>query len=325
MLAQLFEYPEDSSDLQKYQDVSRCYPDIGEWYMMYRNFYVDQTFGGSAKCVKYSGAGKYNDYSMPAVIEYHPNESVSYYEDPEFGGVQKCVLFQRYGIYSFENYSTSVEFLVGRKRESSIRGEFKMTSSECYTAKDKVKYRRYDNISTARNFHLIYTDCQTCSILRHHYAANGYGCSYWLRIDTGFQDNDGCEFIYDENCGTSPKYYFYDNSCPFYYDDPDFGGVQKCVKFRRYGIYSFENYSTSIEYVIGKQAEESIRGHLSMTSTECYAAKDLFNYYRYDSYGCSYWLRIDTGFQDNDGCEFIYDENCGTSPKYYFYDNTCPM
>ncbi|KAL1485477.1 hypothetical protein MTO96_031933 [Rhipicephalus appendiculatus] len=123
-----------------------CYPDVGVWYLIFR----------------------------------------SYYEDPEFGGVQKCVLFQRYGIYSFENYSTSVEFLVGRNKESSIRGEFKMTSSECYTAKDKVKYRRYDS----------------------------YGCSYWLRIDTGFQDNDGCEFIYDENCGTSPKYYFYDNSCP---------------------------------------------------------------------------------------------------------------
>ncbi|XP_072141160.1 uncharacterized protein [Dermacentor andersoni] len=107
-----------------------CYPDVGEWYLMFRNFY----------------------------------------EDPDFGGVRHCVKFRRYGTYSFENHSTSVEFAFGS--EGSIRGEFTMTSSDCYAAKDRVIYQRYDNISSPRNFRVLYTDCTFCSILRHPYAAN---------------------------------------------------------------------------------------------------------------------------------------------------------
>lgn len=42
----------------------------------------------------------------------------------------------------------------------------------------------------------------------------GYGCTYWRRTDTLRQlAADGCEFIYDELCGTTPKYKFYDPTC----------------------------------------------------------------------------------------------------------------
>ncbi|XP_075531571.1 uncharacterized protein LOC142564454 [Dermacentor variabilis] len=165
-------YPEHRSDLQSYQDASRCYPDVGEWYLMFRN----------------------------------------YYEDPHFGGVRHCVKFRRYGTYSFENHSTSVEFAFGS--EGSIRGEFTMTSSDCYAAKDRVIYHRYDNISFPRNFRVLYTHCTFCSILRHPYAANGYGCSYWRRTDTFHEENLCCEYIYYQNCGSSPKYEFFDHTCP---------------------------------------------------------------------------------------------------------------
>ncbi|KAL1485479.1 hypothetical protein MTO96_031935 [Rhipicephalus appendiculatus] len=173
MLAQLFEYPEDSSDLQKYQDVSRCYPDIGEWYMMYRNFYVDQTFGGSAKCVKYSGAGKYNDYSMPAVIEYHPNESVSHH-----------LTLGSLACYKARNIKILTPTLGnGGSTESNLAPQM---------------------------FHVIYTDCKKCLVLRHRYANSGTGCSFWRRADSIKKCADCCEFIYDEICGSFPKYKVYD-------------------------------------------------------------------------------------------------------------------
>ncbi|XP_077491945.1 uncharacterized protein LOC144102591 [Amblyomma americanum] len=62
-------------------------------------------------------------------------------------------------------------------------------------------------------YYLIYTDCSTCSVLRHRYAANGYGCTYWRRASSLTKENDCCQFIYDENCGTSPKYQIYYPSC----------------------------------------------------------------------------------------------------------------
>ncbi|KAH6924601.1 hypothetical protein HPB50_020047 [Hyalomma asiaticum] len=66
-------YPEQRSDLQRYQDSSRCYPEVGEWYLMFRN----------------------------------------YYEDADFGGVEKCVRFRTFGEYSYDNYTTPVELTVG--------------------------------------------------------------------------------------------------------------------------------------------------------------------------------------------------------------------
>ncbi|KAL1430891.1 hypothetical protein MTO96_014745 [Rhipicephalus appendiculatus] len=49
-------------------------------------------------------------------------------------------------------------------------------------------------------------------------APSGYGCSLWRRISTFHQPGDCCQFIYDENCGTSPKYQIYLPSC-----DPGLG------------------------------------------------------------------------------------------------------
>ncbi|KAL1478619.1 hypothetical protein MTO96_016055 [Rhipicephalus appendiculatus] len=66
---------------------------------------------------------------------------------------------------------------------------------------------------TPRKYNIIYTDCVTCCIFRHRDAGDGYGCTYWRRASTMQEPDDCCKFIYDENCGTSPKYMFYDSSC----------------------------------------------------------------------------------------------------------------
>ncbi|XP_077494511.1 uncharacterized protein LOC144105240 [Amblyomma americanum] len=133
----------------------------------------------------------------------------NYYHDPDFGGAAKCVKYQRYGAY--ENFSTPVVLTFP---EGAVRGRFSMSSSECYATKYVVTFVRDDKSTASLMFYIIYTDCEICSILRHPYAGNGYGCSYWRRVSTMDQTDDCCKFIYDQNCGTSPKYRMYDTSCP---------------------------------------------------------------------------------------------------------------
>ncbi|KAK8762790.1 hypothetical protein V5799_025943 [Amblyomma americanum] len=66
------------------------------------------------------------------------------------------------------------------------------------------------------DFYVIYFDCTSCAVIRHRYTDNGYGCSLWRKVGTFQEPNDCCEFIYDENCGSSPKYQVYDpDKCDF--------------------------------------------------------------------------------------------------------------
>ncbi|KAL1430888.1 hypothetical protein MTO96_014742 [Rhipicephalus appendiculatus] len=135
-------YPEQRSDLQRYQDTARCYPDVGEWYLMFRNYYVDADFGGAEECVK----------------------------------------FRTFETYSSENYTAYVEFVIGNEGSMQHSGGYENALEPTKSADDR--------------------------------SPMGYGCSYWRRIDTFYEANDCCEFIYAQNCGTSPKYHFYDDSCP---------------------------------------------------------------------------------------------------------------
>ncbi|XP_075726186.1 uncharacterized protein LOC119180117 [Rhipicephalus microplus] len=129
VLADNLYYPEDRSDLQQYQDTSRCYPDVGEWYQMYRNYYSDPIFGGTAKCVKYTMYGRYENFSSPAIYTFAGN--------------------------------------------GKITGHLNLDSSDCYVAKDTFGFIPDDPKLTPREASVIYTDCVTCSVLRHRYAGDG--------------------------------------------------------------------------------------------------------------------------------------------------------
>ncbi|XP_070378896.1 uncharacterized protein [Dermacentor albipictus] len=136
---------------------------------MYRNYYSDPNFGGTAKCVKYSKDGKYENFSAPAIITY--------------------------------------------AGQGAITAQLNLRSSECYVARDKFVFVPDDPNLSSIAFYLIYTDCLTCSVIRHRYAGDGFGCTYWRRADALKNPDDCCKFIYDENCGSSPKYQTCDSSC----------------------------------------------------------------------------------------------------------------
>nr|XP_054934136.1 uncharacterized protein LOC129388108 [Dermacentor andersoni] len=162
-------YPELRSDLQEYQDSSRCYPNDGNWHLMYRNYDYDPNMGGEAKCVTFSTFGKYENFTTPANFAYGYSETV--------------------------------------------RGTLTLGSSSCYTAKNKKEFVPNDDNASSESFHAIFMDCESCFVGRHPNAGDGRGCTLWRRYDSLDRRLDYCEFIYDENCGSSPKYKMYDSTC----------------------------------------------------------------------------------------------------------------
>ncbi|KAL1430831.1 hypothetical protein MTO96_014694 [Rhipicephalus appendiculatus] len=73
-LGRVLTYPEARSDLQKYQDVSTCYPDLGEWVCLYRNYYEDPDFGGHAKCLRAKRFGGYDNFTTNIAFTYGEHE-----------------------------------------------------------------------------------------------------------------------------------------------------------------------------------------------------------------------------------------------------------
>ncbi|KAL1430898.1 hypothetical protein MTO96_014750 [Rhipicephalus appendiculatus] len=76
--------------------------------------------------------------------------------------------------------------------------------------------------------HAIYVDCESCYIGRHHYARNGYGCTMWLpATPLSKESTEYCDFIFDVFCGSAPKFYMYNPSCPALLEKAASGGRSK--------------------------------------------------------------------------------------------------
>ncbi|XP_075532078.1 uncharacterized protein LOC142564800 [Dermacentor variabilis] len=88
-----------------------------------------------------------------------------------------------------------------------------MSSTDCYVAKNKKTFVPDNNGGPDESFHVIYIECATCFVARHPYAGDGQGCSFWRRSDSLHESAHCCEFIYDQNCGASPKYKMYNPTC----------------------------------------------------------------------------------------------------------------
>ncbi|KAH6923352.1 hypothetical protein HPB50_000437 [Hyalomma asiaticum] len=52
------------------EEAPECYPDVGKWHLMHRNYYSDPNFGGAAKCVTFERYGSYENFSTPAVYSF---------------------------------------------------------------------------------------------------------------------------------------------------------------------------------------------------------------------------------------------------------------
>nr|XP_054917115.1 uncharacterized protein LOC129380337 isoform X1 [Dermacentor andersoni] len=123
-------------------------------------------------------------------------------------------MYKTFGEYG--NFSTTAAFIYGeRGTGGAIWGRHALTSTPCYSGKNLFQFVPLNGTGDAvqEMYHTIYAECDTCFFVRHRYVANGYGCSFWRRVSTFHNQADCCEFIYDENCGSTPKYQVYLSSC----------------------------------------------------------------------------------------------------------------
>nr|XP_054917116.1 uncharacterized protein LOC129380337 isoform X2 [Dermacentor andersoni] len=92
--------------------------------------------------------------------------------------------------------------------------------------------------------------------------------------------------------------------------------------YKTFGEYG--NFSTTAAFIYGERGTGgAIWGRHALTSTPCYSGKNLFQFVPLNGYGCSFWRRVSTFHNQADCCEFIYDENCGSTPKYQVYLSSC--
>uniref|UniRef100_A0A224YLT8 Lipocalin n=1 Tax=Rhipicephalus zambeziensis TaxID=60191 RepID=A0A224YLT8_9ACAR len=166
-------YPEMRKDLEKYHDPHRCTAQRPQWYLMYRNYYYDPYYGGTANCVKFQRTAPPKNFTMPATYSWC--------------GPSGC---------------------------GSIDVHYSLLSTPGYEARNLHSFTAKEQALTWEH-HAIYVDCESCYIGRHHYALNGYGCTMWLpATPLSKESTEYCDFIFDVFCGSAPKFYMYNPSCP---------------------------------------------------------------------------------------------------------------
>ncbi|XP_054934133.1 uncharacterized protein [Dermacentor andersoni] len=130
----------------------------------------------------------------------------NFHDDVYFGSI-KCIRFRDLRLdadYASPNLSLSGNF--------TTTHVIILDSSWNYTAKNLI-ITDTNELHSIVEVHVIFRDCELCMVLRHPYANNGFGCTYWRSFNRIRQQAEGCEFIYDELCGTTPKYDLYDPTC----------------------------------------------------------------------------------------------------------------
>ncbi|XP_037273682.2 uncharacterized protein LOC119165696 [Rhipicephalus microplus] len=153
---------------------------------------------------------KYQDFGwgFPAIGEWILVQR-NYYEDLLFGAEVRGIKYQRYGRNTAHNTPIVITYQDGTK----VSARLTIGSSEGYQAKNLIRID-FCHSNYSIEAHLIFWEPFNCLIIRHPYVDNGLGCSYWRHVAALKKPDDCCQFIYAENCGTSPRYQIYDDlSC----------------------------------------------------------------------------------------------------------------
>ncbi|XP_077534944.1 uncharacterized protein LOC144146860 [Haemaphysalis longicornis] len=129
----------------------------------------------------------------------------SFENDPYFGGSPMCIAVYENG--PFENGSGGITVEVGGK--DKVNATATLISSPGYEVKNVLNISVDGAPEVMFNVTSVYTDCESCKVLRHSYADGGQGCSLWQPESALGQNITCCHFIYDLLCNTSTKYDIY--------------------------------------------------------------------------------------------------------------------
>ncbi|XP_077532561.1 uncharacterized protein LOC144144931 [Haemaphysalis longicornis] len=126
--------------------------------------------------------------------------------DVYFGGDPTCLVISASG--PFEN--DSGKFTVGVGGTVKVNVTATLTSSPGYEVQNIIHVVADEVPQVNFNLTSVYTDCESCKVLRHSYADGGKGCSLWQPKQALGTNVTCCHFVYDLVCGTSTKYQLYD-------------------------------------------------------------------------------------------------------------------
>ncbi|XP_040077357.3 uncharacterized protein LOC120849242 [Ixodes scapularis] len=129
----------------------------------------------------------------------------NYENDPAFGGTAKCAKFTSLGPEENGVYTMLVQFT-----DTSITVVTNLTSYEGYDV-DNLQYFHALGQDDSVLLYIAYLDCQECVVFRNSYITDD-ACTL-LVPESALEKHTCCDFIFDLLCGTTPKYYIYDESC----------------------------------------------------------------------------------------------------------------
>ncbi|CAN7989291.1 unnamed protein product [Ixodes hexagonus] len=152
--------------------------------------------------------GKYQDTSKCLPLKETWYSLYRNFEnDPAFGGMAKCVRFTSVG--------------PGEDRSFPMVVQYGNTSTDILTSISSFEGWNAYNIlhfqPAGQNVSLLvyvgYSGCKECALFRNTYI-DDHACTLVVPESALRKDIMCCHFVFDLLCGTTPKYYTYDKSCP---------------------------------------------------------------------------------------------------------------
>ncbi|CAN8026241.1 unnamed protein product [Ixodes persulcatus] len=126
--------------------------------------------------------------------------------DPLFGGTAKCIRYTEIGPSANDAHPILIKF-----GNQSVQTTATFQSSPGYVGKNILSITPSGGNASITTF-VAYVDCDKCSILRTTYINNST-CALLKPKSQINKSTTSCDFIFDLLCGTSQKYYIYDESC----------------------------------------------------------------------------------------------------------------
>uniref|UniRef100_A0A0K8R8G4 Putative salivary lipocalin n=1 Tax=Ixodes ricinus TaxID=34613 RepID=A0A0K8R8G4_IXORI len=167
--------PERQLKLSPYQDAWKSVENPAKRYQLYRSYKTDKVFGGSSKCM-FIKQTKHNTSLKTAVTE------MGYYDST----ANKIV-----------NFTACT----------------RVVKTNPYAKENVIRAGPCGNLSRFADSPIIFSDYETCDVVRAPHTKNPFDCELWVAEDSITNVKSICEFAYDVFCNTTMKYYIFDGTC----------------------------------------------------------------------------------------------------------------
>ncbi|KAM7308379.1 uncharacterized protein ISCGN_012013 [Ixodes scapularis] len=126
--------------------------------------------------------------------------------DPVLGGTAKC------GRFSIPSPAVNGTYIMlAQYGETSDQIALTASRSEGYNVDNVLHYTPIgQNVSST--VYVAYEGCEDCAIYRNTYVSEA-ACTLLVPESALAKNRTCCDFVFDLLCGTTPKYYTYDETC----------------------------------------------------------------------------------------------------------------